>query len=88
MPKSITIDDLTEVMESSIGLDDGVDLAKNQGDIDFADLGYDSLALIELASQVQHRFGVRISDEDALEKLRSPSAAVSFINEQLAGQAA
>jgi act minimal PKS acyl carrier protein len=87
VPKHITIDDLTEIMQSSIGLDDGVELTGERSEMDFADMGYDSLALIELASQVQHRFGVKISDGEALERLRSPRAAVSYINEQLAGQA-
>ncbi|GIF07077.1 acyl carrier protein [Actinoplanes siamensis] len=87
MPKHITIDDLTEIMRSSIGLDDDVELTGDRSEMDFADMGYDSLALIELASQLQHRFGVKISDDEALERLRSPHTAVSYVNEQLAGQA-
>jgi act minimal PKS acyl carrier protein len=88
MPNHFTFDDLIEIMRTSIGIDDGVRLDGDQADVDFAAIGYDSLALIELASQIQRQYGIRISDEDALEKLRSPREAVAYVDGQLATQAA
>jgi minimal PKS acyl carrier protein len=77
-----TLDDLREIMRTSVGVDDEVDLAGEIADSEFADLGYDSLAVLELASQVQRRYSVAISDEAALE-LTTPTKIVNYVNERL-----
>lgn len=69
-------------MNSTIGLDEGVQLGADE-DIPFVDRGYDSLAMIELASQLERRTGIRIPDEVALERLTSPRRTVEFVNQNL-----
>lgn len=80
---SFTIDDLRELIRSAVGIDDGVDLDGEIEDVPFADLGYDSLALIEMASHLKRTSGITIPD-DAAAGLSSPRAAVDIINAHLA----
>jgi act minimal PKS acyl carrier protein len=76
-----TLTDLYEVMRASTGVDEGVDLDDGSADVDFAELGYDSLAVLELASQVQRQFGVPIPD-DVVPEMRTPRLAVELVNQQ------
>ncbi|HET8661620.1 MAG TPA: acyl carrier protein [Micromonosporaceae bacterium] len=87
MSGQFTMDDLVEIMQTSIGLDDGVDLGGEHADEQFTEIGYDSLALLELAAQIKHRFGVHISDEAALDEMRTPREAVNYVNLQLSVEA-
>jgi act minimal PKS acyl carrier protein len=82
--EKFTLEDLRETMRSSAGIDEGVDLDGDIADVEFTDLGYDSLAVLELASQVQRRYGVRIPDE-AVTEMPTPRKAVDFINQRLLG---
>lgn len=83
MTAEFTIGDLEEIMNSTIGMDEGVQFTPDD-DIPFADRGYDSLAMIELASQLEQRTGIRIPDDVALEQLTSPRRTLEFINSHLA----
>ncbi len=85
--EKFTLDNLRQIMRSSAGLEEHVDLASNIEDVEFADLGYDSLAVLELASQVQRHYGVRIPDE-AVAEMPTPGKAVEFINKRLAEMSA
>ncbi|CRK55093.1 Acyl carrier protein [Alloactinosynnema sp. L-07] len=75
------LDDLRAIMRESAGVDEDVDLDGDIADIEFTELGYDSLAVLELASQVQRKYGVPIPDE-AVHEMPTPRAAVEFINKQ------
>ncbi|MFI2184025.1 acyl carrier protein [Streptomyces sioyaensis] len=77
-----TLDELRVVMRESVGVDESVDLSGDITDVTFSDLGYDSLAVLELASQVQRAVGVPIADELALEA-PSPGAFVACVNQAL-----
>jgi act minimal PKS acyl carrier protein len=78
----INLDDLRELMSECAGVDEDVDLAGDIAEVEFTELGYDSLALLELASQVQRRYQVPIPDE-AVSEMVTPGRAVVFINQQL-----
>ncbi|CAM3691010.1 acyl carrier protein [Kibdelosporangium persicum] len=78
-----TLDDLREIMRASTGVDEGVDLDGDIADVEFDDLGYDSLAVLELCGQVGRRYGVQISD-DAASEMPTPARAVEFINTMVA----
>ena len=54
-------------------------------DVPFADLGYDSLALLEMAAHVQQEYGIRIPD-DAIEEMPTPRAAVEYLNRRFTGE--
>lgn len=78
-----TLDNLREIMGISVGVDEGVDLNGPIGDVEFTELGYDSLALTEIVSQINRRFEVSIPDDAAVE-LATPDAIVLAVNGLLA----
>lgn len=61
---AVTIDDLRRILTEAAGEDESVDLHGDILDTPFADLGYDSLALMETAARIKREFGVEIPDED------------------------
>lgn len=79
----LTLDELRDIM-LSCGTEADVDLAGDITDTEMAELGFDSLALLHIASLVQRRTQVAIPDELAL-KLETPGAVLAFVNG--AGQA-
>jgi|GraSoi013_1_20cm_4_1032433.scaffolds.fasta_scaffold114451_1 act minimal PKS acyl carrier protein len=79
-----TLDDLRQIMRDCAGVDESVDLDGDIADVEFTELGYDSLALLELASQVQRRLSVVIPDE-AVQEMPTPALAVHYINTVLLG---
>jgi act minimal PKS acyl carrier protein len=74
---------LRDIMSVSVGVEDDVYFDGDHLDAPFADLGFDSLALLELSSQIQRRFGVQIPDEAVIDEMRTPRAAVDYINSRL-----
>jgi act minimal PKS acyl carrier protein len=74
----LTMDTLKEIMLLCSGVDEAVSL---DGDIEacqFRELGYDSLAVLEIASQVQRRYGLSIPDE-AIEQMTTPGSVLSYV---------
>ncbi|MER5326836.1 acyl carrier protein [Streptosporangium roseum] len=82
-PGSFTLDDLKEVMRVCAGVTDSVDLDSDIADVTFADLGYDSLAVLEMAAKLQNHLGVVIPD-DVAEQLPTPRALAEYVNVRLA----
>lgn len=81
MSQKFTLDKLRELMRSSAGVEDDVDIDGDIADIEFEELGYDSLAVLEVASQVQRQYNVPMPDE-CTEYMRTPRLAVEYINQQ------
>ena len=71
---------LKQILIDHVGVDAG-DIPEI-GDIAFADLDLDSLAVVELQLAVQREYGVRIADEHASE-LRSCAALIDYVNVNL-----
>jgi act minimal PKS acyl carrier protein len=80
---TFTLDDLREIMRVCAGVDESVDIDSDIGDLTFEDLGYDSLAVLEMASKVQNELGVVITD-DAAEELTTPRSLVDYVAIRLA----
>jgi act minimal PKS acyl carrier protein len=74
----MTIDDLRTILVACAGESDGV-LDGDIRDIDFDELGYDSLALMETAARIRSDFGVTIPDERIAE-LRTPGEILDLVN--------
>ena len=74
-----TLNDLRDILRSSVGVEEGVDLDGPIGTVDFIDLGYDSLALAEVVSQISRRYSVEISDDELIQ-LTTPDAIISSVN--------
>jgi minimal PKS acyl carrier protein len=82
MTAKITLEDVKRIMTESAGADESVDLDGDILDAPFADLGYDSLAVLELASRLQQQYPVSIPDE-AVEALRTPGQVLTYVNSRL-----
>jgi acyl carrier protein len=83
MSETFTLDALLEVMRSCAGVEDSVQLDVHNADVEFEELGYDSLAVLEVAAQVQRLYGVTMPDE-CVEHMLTPRTAVEYISEQFA----
>ncbi|MCU1648086.1 MAG: Actinorhodin polyketide synthase acyl carrier protein [Nocardia sp.] len=78
----MTITELRRILVESAG---GEDIPELNGDIaalDFEQLGYDSLALIETASQIQRDFGVTIPEEQLID-VKTPQELIDIVNSEL-----
>ncbi|MEU4654928.1 acyl carrier protein [Streptomyces sp. NPDC023723] len=79
---SFTLDDLRAVLLRAAGTDDTVDLDGDIADLDFADLGYESLALLETAGQIERTYGISL-DEEAFADARTPRRLIALVNTHL-----
>ena len=75
----MTLEDLKTMLVENAGADDSGALDGDIATREFAELGYDSLALLELAAEVQRRFGITLPDEQVTE-LRTPEAVLDAVN--------
>lgn len=83
MSEKFTLDALLEVMHACAGVEDGAPVDASNADTEFEELGYDSLAVLELAAQVQRQYGVTMPDE-CVEYMKTPNQAIEYINQQFA----
>jgi minimal PKS acyl carrier protein len=72
-------DDLTSIMRVCAGMEDTTDLEGAALDRSYEEMGYDSLAVLEIQAQIERRFGVPLGD-DALEYMSSPGSTISYVN--------
>jgi len=82
-----TLDDLRAVLRTDTGLDDADEVTPVNAGREFAELGYDSLAVLELVSQLRRHHGVHIPDE-ALSEIPTPLRVVDYVNRLFAERAA
>ena len=81
--KELTVDDLKTILQAAAGADERVNLDGDILDVEFIDLGYDSLALMETGSRIEREFGVTF-DEDTVMSATTPRAFLSVVNESVA----
>lgn len=77
--QEITIDDLKRVLTEAAGVEDGVEIGSDSLDTEFEELGYDSLALLEVAGRIQREYGVEL-DDDTATSARTPRSLLSVVN--------
>jgi act minimal PKS acyl carrier protein len=77
-----TLDDLTRLLKSAGGVKDGVELNDGIFDQAFTDLGYDSLAILEMSAKIQQEYGVAIPDDDVSE-LKTPRQTIDYLNDRM-----
>lgn len=75
----VTLADLTRMLRESAGEEEGVDLDGDVLDTPFIELGYDSLALLQVIGQIQREYGIRIPD-DAVVDAETPHALLDLVN--------
>jgi minimal PKS acyl carrier protein len=78
-----TLDDLRRYMRECAGVAESVDLDGNIGEQTFDDLGYDSLAVLEVTAKLTNHLGVAIADDVADQSL-TPLALTEYVNARLA----
>jgi len=87
MPQ-FTLDELKKAMLTAIGDDDSVDLKHDILDVPMTDLGFDSLALMNVADILESKYGIEIPEDGIEETMETPRKAVRYIEELLLGQPA
>jgi act minimal PKS acyl carrier protein len=81
--QEFTLDDLRQVLRTSAGAEEGVDLDGDILDTNFEDLGYDSLALLETESHIKREYGIRLED-DSLTAAPTPRELLTTVNARIA----
>jgi acyl carrier protein len=79
MTETVTFDDLRALLVEAAGSTDEGDLGPDAIDTDLYDLGYDSLALMELAARIKEEYAVEILDEEVTD-LRSFRRLLDRVN--------
>jgi len=76
------LDDLVRIMRSSAGVDDSVDLTGDIADVSFTDLGYDSLAVLEITGRVARERQIALTD-DEVQELYTVRELLDLVNSRL-----
>jgi act minimal PKS acyl carrier protein len=79
----MTMNELCEILIECAGEDEAAALRGDIAEVEFDELGYDSLALMETAARIKQRFGVSIPDERIAE-LSTPASVLDVVNAALA----
>lgn len=79
---TFTFADLHEIMRQ---VDDqsAAPVTEESLDTPFPDLDFDSLAVLEITTRIQQQTGLAIPDE-AIEDMKTPRAALDYVNQRLA----
>ncbi|WP_278261640.1 acyl carrier protein [Nocardia sp. AG03] len=83
VPHQVTADELREVLQRVAGEDESIDLSGDITHRSFEDLGYDSLAVLELSNQIEIRYGVKLLDESVVDAV-TVADFVALVNSTLA----
>ncbi|MFJ8795356.1 acyl carrier protein [Streptomyces sp. NPDC102462] len=76
--------DLVRCIREAAGEDEGLDLDGDIADMTFADMGYDSVAMVEVTLLVERELGIRLpEDGDRTGKEATPKQFVGLVNELL-----
>lgn len=79
-----TIEDVRRILRDVAGADERVDLDADIAATSFADLGYDSLALLEATARLQRELSIRLPD-DAVLAVSTPGQLVDLVSSTRAG---
>jgi minimal PKS acyl carrier protein len=80
----LTVQDLRQLLETSAGEAEDVEWGSEQIlDTPFDEIGYDSLALLEMAAKVQQNYNIPVPD-DAINEMKTPRTALAYLNGRLA----
>lgn len=83
MAEQFTRDQLNEILIDRIGIPEE-DVKSGGGDTTFDDLGLDSLAFIEIQLEMDQRYGIEVSEDDA-QQIHTLDDAIEYVNARLAG---
>jgi acyl carrier protein len=75
----LELGELRRMLAESAGVSQGVDIDGDILDTEFQDLGYDSIAIMEIASRITSQYGIRIDDE-VLAGAATPRRLLDLVN--------
>lgn len=75
-----TLDDLRRLLREAGGVAQDGQLDGDILDTAFTDLGYESLAVLELSALIQRERGLEIPDDDMAE-LKTPRQVIDYVND-------
>ncbi|WP_314178000.1 acyl carrier protein [Streptomyces winkii] len=75
---TFTLDDLVVIMRAGGG-EDREALDGDILDMPFGELGYDSLALLEITTRIENEYGISMP-EDVATSVRTPREAIDHVN--------
>jgi act minimal PKS acyl carrier protein len=78
-----TLDDLRRILREGAGIDEAADLDGEIMDVEFQELGYESLAMLETGSRIEREYGITL-EESALGNAATPRTLLAEVNSQLA----
>jgi len=84
--KRLELSDLITLLRECAGEEEGVDLDGDVLDVPFAELGYDSLAVLQTTGRIERDFEVLL-DEEAVDEAETPRAYLELINRALSERA-
>lgn len=77
--QAITLEVLTRTLREGAGTDENVELSGDVLDVEFSELGYDSLALLETAARLERDHGILL-DDDAATSAKTPRELLELVN--------
>jgi act minimal PKS acyl carrier protein len=83
--QEFTLPDLRRVIRESAG--EVEELNGDILDLEFEEMGYDSLALLETAGAIERQWGIRL-EEEAFAEARTPRTLLAVVNAQLSAAGA
>lgn len=81
MTDEITLDVLKRTLREGAGADEAVNLDGDVLDVEFAELGYDSLAVLETAGRLSREYGIDL-DDDAATQAKTPRQLLELANKE------
>lgn len=82
----LTLTDLTTLLRECAGEEETTDLDGDVLDTTFADLGYDSLAVLQTTGRIENDHALSL-DEIAVSEAETPRQFLKLVNDALAGAA-
>lgn len=79
---NFTLTDLVGYIRRAAGEDEALDLNGRIGETTFAELGYDSIAMVEVTVLVERELGITLPEEGT-DKDATPKQFVDVVNELL-----
>lgn len=77
-----TLETLKEAVDECLGTEDATSLTPAKLDSEFGELGYDSLAVYEIATRLEDTLKISIPDYD-IDEMKTPRSLIDYINRRL-----
>ncbi|GAA2898770.1 acyl carrier protein [Streptosporangium fragile] len=84
--EKLTVTRLMEIMRECAGEGEGLAVTDDVLDVEFGDLGYDSLAMLETAGRIERDHGIRLADDQVTEA-KTPRAFLALVHDAATGVA-